>query len=196
VWFLRSLCLTDTIMSDGGIMLRLLISICGVILLAGRLTAATYHVDAETGADASSRPTHRRALGGCLWPHVGWIGLHAAAPFADERLSPSARERVPRPRSHQIKQAMTTPEVDTSGVVSSLGFGGSGASAMVDLFGRPSRRLRGMLGIRRLAAASRLATGGAARPGRGQTWLGLGPAWPASDPIARERRSSVRSRGL
>jgi hypothetical protein len=45
-------------MSDGGIMLRFLISICRVILLAGRLTAATYYVDAETGADASSRPTH------------------------------------------------------------------------------------------------------------------------------------------
>src|SRR5690242_3315297 len=24
-------------------------------------------------------PTHRRALRGCLWPHVGWIGLHPLA---------------------------------------------------------------------------------------------------------------------
>ena len=38
---------------------------------------------------------HRRALRGCLWPAGGWIGSDAAAPFAAERVSPSAGAHVP-----------------------------------------------------------------------------------------------------
>src|SRR5262249_9427593 len=52
---------------------------------------------------------HRRTLRGCLWPYVGWIGARAAAPsFAAERLSPSARERVPnKPRDLQARRSVT-----------------------------------------------------------------------------------------
>jgi hypothetical protein len=42
---------------------------------------------------SSDTPT---LLRGCLWPHLGWIGFHAAANYSPftERRSPSARERL------------------------------------------------------------------------------------------------------
>jgi hypothetical protein len=38
---------------------------------------------------------HRSIRGSCLWPTAGWIGSDVAAIFGYERLSPSARRRVP-----------------------------------------------------------------------------------------------------
>ena len=63
-------------------------------------------------------------------------------------------------------QAATTPEMTTSGVVSFLASGGSGALAMVAFVYRTCCRLRRKLGTRQLAAGG-LTGSSAARPGQG-----------------------------
>ena len=56
------------------------------------------------GDQPASVRRRRCAFRGCLWPYVGRIGLCCGTLFAAERLSPSARERVPAPTCQEAHQ--------------------------------------------------------------------------------------------